>query len=60
MTTSPEARPGALVEDNALWYRKAVGHIPNFLAKLTFFSLKNGSKLHITVTGPRWYPADLK
>ena len=40
--------------------RKTVGHVPKFLTKLTFFFLKNGGKLHITVTGPRRYSTDLK
>ena len=39
---------------------KTVGHVPKFLTKLTFFFLKNGGKLHITVTSPRGYSVDLK
>ena len=39
---------------------KTVGYVPKFLTKLTFFFLKNGGKLHITVTGPRGYSVDLK
>ena len=46
-----------LVEDN---YVITVGHVPKFLTKLTFFFLKNGSKLHNTVIGPRRYSVDLK
>ena len=62
--TAPETRPEALVEDKyviaVINNGEAVGHIPKFLTKLTFFFLKNGGKLHITVTGPRRYSADLK
>ena len=47
---------GALVEDKyAIAVKnngKKVGHVPKFLTKLTFFFLKNGGKLHVTVTGP--------
>ena len=39
---------------------KTVGHVPKFLTKLIFFFLKNGGKLHITVTGLRKYSANLK
>ena len=34
--------------------------VPKFLTKLTFFFLKNGGKLHVTVTEPRRYWVDLK
>ena len=64
MTTAPETRPGALVADNysiaVINNGKTDGHVPKFLMKLTFFFLKNGGKLHITVTGPRRYSVDLK
>ena len=64
LTTAPETRPGALVEDNyaiaVINNGKTVGHVPKFLTKLTFFFLKNVGKLHIRVTGPRRYSVDLK
>ena len=64
LTNDPETRPGALVEDKyviaVINNGKTVGHIPHFLTKLTFFFLKNGGKLHITVTGPRRCSVDLK
>ena len=64
LTTAPETRPGALVEDKyaiaVINNGKTVGHVPCFLTKLTFFFLKNGGKLLITVTGPRRYSIDLK
>ena len=64
MTTAPETRPWSLLEDTyviaVINNGKTVGHAPKFLTKLTFFSLKNGGKLHITVTGPRRYSVDLK
>ena len=60
LTTAPETRPGALAEDKyaiaVISNGKTVGHVPKF----TFFFLKNAGKLHITVTGPRRYSADLK
>ena len=63
-TTALETRPGPLVEDKYVFAvidnEKTVGHVPKFLTKLTFFFLKIGGKLHITVTGPRKYYADLK
>ena len=63
MATAPEARHGAFVEDKysiaVINNGKTVGHVPKFLTKLTFFFLKNGGKLHITVTGPRRYSVDL-
>ena len=40
--------------------RKTVGQVPKLVAKLTSFFLKNGGKLHITVTRPRRYFVDLK
>ena len=64
LTTAPYTRPDALVEDKYAievinsW--KTAGHIPKFLRKLIFLFLKIGSKLHITVTGPRRYFLDLK
>ena len=64
MTTAPETRPGALVEDKytiaVINNGKTVGHVPKLLTKLTFFFLKSGGKLHITVAGPRRYSVDLK
>ena len=66
LNTVPETRPGALVEDKCTsavinnYNGKTVAHVPKFLTKLTFFFLKDGSKLHITVTGPRRYSVDLK
>ena len=64
MTTAPETRPGALVEDKyAITVKsngKTVKPVPMFLTKLTFVFLKNDSKLYITVTGPRRYSVDLK
>ena len=64
LTTALETRPGPLVEDKYVFAvidnEKTVGHVPKFLTKLTFFFLKIGGKLHITVTGPRKYYADLK
>ena len=62
LATAPEARHGAFVEDKysiaVINNGKTVGHVPKFLTKLTFFFLKNGGKLHITVTGPRRYSVD--
>ena len=64
LTTAPETRPGALVEDKCasavINNRKTMGHVPKSLTKLTFFFLKHGGKLHITMTGPRRYSVDLK
>ena len=61
LTTASETRPAALVEDKyaiaVINNGKTVG---KFLMKLTFFFLKNGDKLHITVTGSRRYSVDLK
>ena len=39
---------------------KTVGHVPKLLTKLTFFFLKNGDKLQITVTGLRGHSVDFK
>ena len=64
MTTTPESRPGALTINKyaiaVITNGKTVGHVPKFLTKLTFFFLKNGSKLHVTVTVPKRYSVDLK
>ena len=64
LTTAPETRAGALVEDKyaiaVINNGKTVGHVPKSLTKEIFFFLKNGGKLHITVTGPRRYSIDLK
>ena len=63
MTTAPEARPGALVEDKyatgVINNGKSAANVPKFSTKLTFF-LKNGGKILITVTRPRRYSFDLK
>ena len=58
LTTAPETRPGALIGVKyaiaPINNGKTVGHVPKFLPKLTFFFLKNGGKLQITVlTGPQ-------
>ena len=51
LTIVPETRPRALVEDKytiaVINNGKTVGHVPQFLTKLTFFFLKNSGKLHI-------------
>ena len=66
LNTVPETRPGAVVEDKCTsavinnHNGKTVAHVPKFLTKLTFFFLKDGSRLHITVAGPRRYSVDLK
>ena len=64
LTTAPETRPRALAEDKyaitVMNNGKTVGYVKRFLKKLTFFSLKHGGKLHITVTGPRRYSVYLK
>ena len=63
-TTVPETRPRPLVEDKyaiaVINNEKTVGPVPQFLTKLTFFFLKNSTKLHITPTGPRRHSIDLK
>ena len=66
LNTVPKTKPGALVEDKCTsavinnHNGKTVAHVPKFLTKLTFFFLKDGSRLHITVTGPRRQSVDLK
>ena len=64
LTTVPETRPGALVEDKhaiaVINNGKTVEHVANFLTKVTFFFVKNDGKLHITVTGQRRYSVDFK
>ena len=64
LTTTPETKPGALAEEKyaiaVINNGKIVGHVPKFLMKLTIFFLKNGGKLHITVTGPRRCSVNLK
>ena len=59
-----ETRPGTLVEYKhaiaVINNGKIIGYVAKFLTKLTFFSLKNGGKLHITVTRPRRYSVDFK
>ena len=63
-TTVPETRPDALVEYKhaiaVINNGKTVRYVAKFLTKLTFLFLKNGGKLHITVTGPRRYSVDFK
>ena len=64
MTTAPETRRGAIVADKyatgVINNGKSAAHVPKFSTKLTFFFLKNGGKIHITVTRPRRYFFDLK
>ena len=64
MTTTRETKPGALAEDKyaiaVINNGNIVGHVPKFLMKLTIFFLKNGGKLHITVTWPRRCSVNLK
>ena len=63
-TTVPETRPDALVEYKhaiaVINNGKTVRYVAKFLTKLIFLFLKNGGKLHITVTGPRRYSVDFK
>ena len=64
LTTTRETKPGALAEDKyaiaVINNGNIVGHVPKFLMKLTIFFLKNGGKLHITVTWPRRCSVNLK
>lgn len=64
LTTIPETRPGALVEDRyaiAIQHDKeTIGHVPKILSKYTFFFLKNGGTLAVKVTGERQYSYDLE
>ena len=59
LTSEPEKRPGALVEDRyaiaIISNNQTVGHVPKFLSKLTFFFLKHGGTLTVKVTGERRY-----
>ena len=63
LTSEPEKRPGALVEDRCasaiISNNQTVGHVPKFLSKLTFFFLKHGGTLTVQVTGERRYSFDL-
>ena len=63
LTSEPEKRAGALVEDKyaiaIISNNQTVGHVPNFLSKLTFFFLKHGATLTVKVTGERRYSFDL-
>ena len=67
LTSEPEKRPGALVEDRyaiAIIKQQSsnnqtVGHVPKFFSKLTFFFLKHGGTLTVKVTGERRYSFDL-
>ena len=59
LTSEPEKRPGALVEDRyaiaIISNNQTVGHVPKFLSKLIFFFLKHGGTLTVKVTGERRY-----
>ena len=63
LTSEPEKRPGALVEDKyaiaIISNNQTVGHVPKFLSKLAFFFLKHGATLTVKVTGERRYSFDL-
>ena len=63
LTSEPEKRPGALVEDKyaiaIISNNQTVGHVPKFLSKLTFFFLKHGTTLTVKVTRERRYSFDL-
>ena len=63
LTSEPEKRPSALVEDRyaiaIISNNQTVGHVPKFLSKLTFFFLKHGGTLTVKVTGERRYSFDL-
>ena len=63
LTSEPEKRPGALVEDRyaiaIISNNQTVGHVPKFLSKLTFFFLKYGGTLTVKVTRERRYSFDL-
>ena len=63
LTSEPEKRSGALAEDRyaiaIISNNQTVGHVPNFLSKLTFFFLKHGGTLTVKVTGERRYSFDL-
>ena len=63
LTSEPEERPGALVEDRyaiaIISNNQTVGHVPKFLSKLAFFFLKHGGTLTVKVTGERRYSFDL-
>ena len=63
LTSEPEKRPGALVEDRyaiaIISNNLTVAHVPKFLSKLTFFFLKHGGTLTVKVTGKRRYYFDL-
>ena len=63
LTSEPEKRPGALVEDRyaiaIISNDQTVGHVSKFLSKLTFFFLKHRGTLTVKVTGERRYSFDL-
>ena len=63
LTSEPEKEPGVLVEDKyaiaIISNNQAVGHIPKFLSKSTFFFLKHGATLTIKMKGERRYSFDL-
>ena len=63
LTSKPEKRPGALVEDKCaiaiISNNQTVGHFPKFLPKLTFFFLKHRATLTVKVTRKRRNSFDL-
>ena len=63
LTSEPEKRPGALVEDRyaiaIISNNQTVGRVPKFLSNLTFFFLKHGGTLTVKVMGERRYSFDL-
>ena len=63
LTSEPEVRPGALVEDKysiaVLDNGQTIGHVPKFLSQLIFFFLKYEGTLSIKVTGERRFSFDL-
>ena len=63
LTAQYETRPGALVQDKYVIALKQkdviVGHIPQFLSKITYFYLKHGGDLLVEITGKRQYSRDL-
>ena len=63
LTSEPEVRPGALVEDKysiaVLDNGQTIGHVPKFLSQLVFFFLKYEGTLSIKVTGERRFSFDL-
>jgi len=63
LTSEPEVRPGALVEDKyamaVLNNSQTIGHVLKFLSQLIFFFLKYEGTLSIKVTGERRFSFDL-